>query len=327
MEINEVKEGVLCWIIFNENQISFDNTLKWMNDFRFFTPSKVKYRGKKKATVKFSEKNLHEGIKQTITYKDHYLLEIMDSNNSLKLHRGSRALLTLNLDIETFDKSANKIMDTVNKFFLGHEGFVGIVCSSKDNFIQNISDPAWMRLYGLPVNESALISDPMVTSRIIYDIENNPGHSHHLHGLWFGSCWAMWYGNQYFDFVSKAALLAFNNCSENIELSEDAIRIILHDNIWDYNLPQNRDKQWAFRKAASIDEVAERLKNTPYYSNNSNPSIEINTGSFDHGGVRQIIYYLDENGKNVSKAIAKRYRISELDKDGVTLWEKEVPVQ
>lgn len=154
----------------------------------------------------------------------------------------------------------------------------------------------------------------------IVDIEFNPGHSHRPNGIWFGSCWMMWYGKEYSKYIPMEVLANFKNCYENKIISNNCIRITLYENPWDYDKKENRDIQWDFRRSVGVDEVARALESNDKYNTDIDAAIEIIEGIFEHGGIRLIKYYYDSDGKLIEKSKAIEEKTYELGDKGELLW-------
>lgn len=162
-------------------------------------------------------------------------------------------------------------------------------------------------------------TSPIFPSEKIVDIEYNPGHSHRPLGIWFGSCYQMWFGRDYYQYISKDKLQMFCDCSENVVLDNDVIRITSYDDLWAYDKPENRRRQSAFRTQVGVDAVAHMLKSNAILD----PVVEILTGVFSNGGVRLIKHYLNSTGTVVPKSIATKVVTVEYSKYGEILYQDE----
>lgn len=57
-------------------------------------------------------------------------------------------------------------------------------------------------------------------------------------------------------------------------------------------------------------------------SDNIDAAIEISEGEFEHGGIRLLKYYCDEEDNLVEQSKASKAIIYELDKEGKIVWSK-----
>ena len=135
-----------------------------------------------------------------------------------------------------------------------YECVCGYIHNAEDDFWQNNTNLQYAEQKGKSLTDFNVISTPQFPNDNIIDIESNPGHSHLTNGYWFGSSWRMYFGNQYLHYIPKAVVLSFKDCFENKELENGAVQITLYENEGDFDLPENRIRQWAFRKHTGIDE-------------------------------------------------------------------------
>lgn len=226
-----------------------------------------------------------------------------------------------------FDQGiVDDVIQYVSNVMKEHCGIVSFMSSAEDNFWQNNMDVQYFTLKNKSLSNYKLIPKPMFPDKEIVDVEANPGHHHYTDGAWFGSSWTMWFGKEYFKFIPKEILTGFKNCYENIEFSEDLLRIKLYENIWDYELYENREKQCAFRKWTGIDEVAHTLIKQP--KTVDDPAISIQTeDSCKYGGIRRITYYFNRDGNVVTKSKAQVSKIYELAQSGDVLWTTEETIK
>ncbi|MBH5320959.1 hypothetical protein I6N90_24545 [Paenibacillus sp. GSMTC-2017] len=234
-----------------------------------------------------------------------------------------QAMISGRLKIED-DQEIKIISNRIEEIFLSYEGIVAFIADASDSFWQNNTDIKQYELIGKSQEHIVIISDPIIKSNKIVDIEQLPGHSHFTKDLWFGSCWRMWFGEGYYPYIPKKILSNINSCFENIEVENNSMRITLYPSIWEYNDPRNRNLQWLFRIQAGMDVVSDWLRaREDETKDNSNASIEI----FDeqhcvNGGIKLIKYYYDEDKQCVSKKIAKVCLSMEIDNSGNVVWEE-----
>ena len=151
---------------------------------------------------------------------------------------------------------------------------------------------------------------------ITSDFKKYPGYRFKTFGYGIGAFYRMWFGQGAYEILDKNALRSFS-CYENVVLDNDVTRITLYKNISDYNKKANRNKQMEFRKALSIDEIADKLKREEdeEIKRNADPEINIKEGNFEHGGVRLIQTYL-KDGELAHRSEADSVEERELDENG-----------
>lgn len=82
----------------------------------------------------------------------------------------------------------------------------------------------------------------------------------------------------------------------------------LYDDIMDFNNPENRAKQWAFRNHVNMEGIIHNIKYTPKHATpHHNPEIEFSVGEFEHGGDLIARHYFDKKGKPALKSHAVGY--------------------
>jgi len=191
-----------------------------------------------------------------------------------------------------------------------------------DNNMQNEEKVRMWNYYkvSLPKNIE-LFSDWRNEGEFLINSEDLPGHEHIQRGwgdnLWFGSCFQMYFSNIYYKYIPKELFDAFTDCEENIVLANGLRKITLFKNPDDYNLPLNRDRQWAFRRKLGIDSIAHEVCNPPKKGPVDLP-VEITKYDCKNGQTR-VTRYLDKNNKLVIPSKAVKKHIKEFLDDGITI--------
>lgn len=142
----------------------------------------------------------------------------------------------------------------------------GRICESIDNILQNIETPdSWRRKKRQLPDYVELLPNPIYTNereKELVSLESLPGHSHQMsydEKLWFGSCWQMYFSPTYYKYIPKVLFDGFQYCYEHIVFENGLRKITLFEKPEDFDLPENRAKQWAFRKKLGIDSIAHEL--------------------------------------------------------------------
>lgn len=188
------------------------------------------------------------------------------------MYKRSNAISFFSFKIEENIFLENKIdiLSTINKQFQKLDGIVGHAYLLKDNLLQNSTNPDTYIRNNKSLDGIRLIPSPNMKDQLIIDVEQFPGHFHLVNDLWFGSDWKMWFGKQYFQYISRDVLVSFDDCHENSELADGIISITLYKDILDYDNFESRSRHWAFRKYTGIDEVAHTMMNSPKNENQVN---------------------------------------------------------
>lgn len=310
-------------VILKSNVVNESISIKWFLSLLFFNAEKMSCKKLTKGKfVKADINKLQSEMKNELN-DDISSIIIKDSKNSVSLNKGSinKNITSLScvLDREIFDQNRWAIIELVNNLMKNH-GVVAYMCSLEDSFWQDNEQVEMYTLMGRGLDGVKTKKKEGNELEEIIDIEFNPGHSHRPNGIWFGSCWMMWYGENYFKYIPKQILLNFKDCYENKEISENCIRITLYESPWEYEKEENRDRQWRFRKNVGIDEIASILEESDGLSDDIDATIEISEGEFEHGGIRLFKYYYDSEDNLIEKSKAFKSIVYELDKHGKIVW-------
>lgn len=180
MKISE-ENGIYYTIIFDPDYITADSIIEIYDKLLLFEPSYI--YGTKIRRQKFSYAKFKMVIKNKFDRKisNIFIGEIQE----------------VNIDV---------LLDALDNTFVKYGGVVGFSCSAKDHLIQNLTNDV--------DQYKTIIKDETFGEKI--DIEQNPGHSHYIPvgrtHLWFGSCWAMWFGPKYYRFIPQEVLSRYNEC-------------------------------------------------------------------------------------------------------------------
>ncbi len=124
---------------------------------------------------------------------------------------------------------------------------------------------SWIRKLGKVPSYIRLIPNRESTSerdKYLIDLESIPTHYHLIKTgdrLWFGACAMMYFSNVYYKYISKEIWEEFTDCEENVVLENGLRKIVLYNDLSDFENPNNSIKQWAFRNQLGIDKVAHKL--------------------------------------------------------------------
>ncbi|WP_099223079.1 hypothetical protein [Listeria costaricensis] len=131
----------------------------------------------------------------------------------------------------------------------------------------------------------------------------------------------MWFGNDYYNYVSKEVLASFENCYSNERIGDSVICITLYEEILDFENPINRERQIDFKRHIHFEKILQQLK-VLAEQQDQDPQIEIETGKYPHGGIRLLKHYVDKNNELIPKSKATKVIINEYGKDGDILFQR-----
>ena len=221
----------------------------------------------------------------------------------------------------TYDGDGNLVKEyssTDNSLTTYRYGMLAYKCNWEDIFWQDMQDISIYEFYGKSTKGLRTIKSPLKLNEMVIDIEQNPGHSHNVFRVWFGAWHKMWFGEDYYQFVSREKLEKYKNCYENKYLGNNVIRITLFEDIWDFEKKKNRKRQLEFRKFMEIDKAAESYRK----NHKADPPVETIFEKGEHGGEKAILYYVDEEGNSSLKSKAKYIKYCEVSANGKILYEE-----
>lgn len=267
-------------------------------------------QNKKTKNINYSKEQFNDILANLLKTEDEF---VFDANN-VKYHfrilkKRHNCFFSITFSPDIFMDIRNKLFSLMNEVFNKDIAIVGYICDGMDNFWQSTEQVANYKDYNKAYEHLKLIQSPIFKHEMIIDIEQNPGHYHIVNDLWFGSCWAMWFGKQYYDYIPETAIASFNEGYENVQLENGARRVILYEDIFSYDNPNSRKVQQKFRDITGMDIVAHDLMKKP--PGNIDPTIEILNGSFEHGGTKMMKRYLDSNGEMTKKSKAAKVEVRE----------------
>ncbi|KZE42254.1 hypothetical protein AV540_25650 [Brevibacillus parabrevis] len=315
-------DKVIFHIVFENDSLTEQCLLDAFQGLVFFKATEMmgtEITGDKRK--KYKESVLVSGLKKEVRISKMSVFINDECYNTLEVYRGYfHSTLIGTLSNELFEANKDKLLNLLDDFFQNYSGISGFCCSLEDNYLQNLKDVTRYIAKGKSTDNLIIIQDPIFKNRQMIDVEYNPGHSHIVSDLWFGSCWRMWFGHQFFQYIPKDVILNFKDGYETQELTNGSVRITLYEDMCDYEKTENREIQWKFRRQVGMDEVAHQLEGQPIVVENPDPAIEIFTKDLQHGGARGITYYFNNEKEVVPKSKATESHSYEFDQYGEVIW-------
>lgn len=298
-------ENKIVWFLaYDTEKITLDVIKGWCDIiFQCFEPEKMICDGK---TSLYSKESVDEYLENNLN-NDQLSMSFIKDKNSFYLVKNDIEFRTVSFMVTLVREERTTLLDQIMDEYMVKGGIVAYKCTSEDEFWQDAD-----QIFYYKAKKRSLQGLKFTTSKIgvpetIVDVEYNPGHSHRYEGVWFGSCYEMWFGRPYYEFISKEKLQSFQNCYENVELGNDAVRITLYEDIWDFDNPVNRERQWDFRKSMGIDEVAHTLLKQPKkYRKPIDPQVEFEDKTENGVEYHWVINYADKNNKPIEKSKAAK---------------------
>ena len=300
-------------------------SLKWMTELKCFNPTGMKLDHYKKGrSVKYKEDVYNKELKQKIL-DDEYRIQIDDLNNSVECfvsdYSENVVIATANLEYDIYYLNEKSILSIISDIMV-NVGIVATIEDLTDWFLQNTNDVSDYKVYQKSLAGIPLVEDPYVRGKKIIDVEKLPGYGQQIGSIWVGAAWKIWFGRPYYEFVPRECIERFQECYSNEKISDDCYCITLYKDLNEYSKPENRKRQWKFKEAINFPAVVKKLKEREK-NREKNPSIEIKSGNFEHGGMKQFWYYVDSDNNLVKKSNAVKIKIHEYDRAGYIIWRGE----
>ena len=298
---------------------------KWFKEMLLFTPTHMTLPSRTKSTTKkYKQDYFFERLNKEFLV-DIYKISCSDDINNIHCFKNSTSkdvmICSASIDIKLYKTSEKSIMSLIDEI-MNTTGIVAIIYNLNDWFWQNntqLNIYEWKNrsLDGIPLKPHRIFKNEMAV-----DVEKFPGYDEQIDSIWFGAAWKMWFGEPYYEFISKEAIENFKDCYKNEKTAGNCRCITLYEDMDDYENPANRARQWKFKEAIDFQNVIEKLRETGI-NRVDDPELEIEIGEFAHGGIRLFKGYFDDEGNSVPKSKASKMKISEHGTDGSVLWEDE----
>ena len=330
----ELKERLRNRVLFHigvgGSEFTRETIQKYFSSLCFFKPVEMSiYRYLKGGVRRYKEALFNEAIfDKKVTN-----LRLRGDSNSICMSSSweTSSYFDMILTKEIWEEHKSAIIQNYQEIFTTLGASFGFMVNQFDySVIQNPQDLGEYKYYQVDDSDYPGIWDiPLLPLRSgdIYprvDISYLPGNSIQYDRRVFAPGTYMWAGPDFNGLIYPETLENFNECEENTEFAPGYRRIILWDNVFEYNHPTYRERQWAFRKHIDLDGLKERIRSATKNENSqSDPSIEFKTGKFEHGGTLMGIAYIDKKGRACKKSEAYACIKREMNGDDV-VWQERV---
>ncbi len=275
-----------------------------------FKNIRYKVGNKPAKELSFTEEKFDKTLNDLLKTENRFIFEAYDNQYDFRLPKKDNSyLVSFSFSVEKFLQNKTQLFSLIDEVFNKDLAYVAFACHYNDITWQNMDDLEYIKAKNQPYEHLKLIPHPYFKEQMIVDIEQNAGHSHMVDDLWFGSCWAMWFGKDYYNYISETAIESFKDGFENVQLENGARRILLYKDIFDYDNSENRKIQQRFREVTGMDIVAHELMKKP--PKDVDPTIEILNGNFEHGGTKIMKRYLDSQNEMIEKSKAVKVEVRE----------------
>jgi hypothetical protein len=185
---------------------------------------------------------------------------------------------------------------------------------------RNLSIPSYIQIIPNPNYIEGAPGMDMIVKEYL-SIESLPGHIHHMNYsdmLSFGSCWQMYFSPLYYKYIPKSLWDGLENFYEHKIFKNGLRKVTLFENIDNFDNPENRALQWAFRRQLGIDSIAHELTKANNRIEPNNLPVLITKQNCEKGQTR-VIRYLDKNDNLIASNLAVKKEIKEYLEDGITV--------
>ena len=332
--VTSLKNKLKISVCVYENKFDREAVYKWFTDFCFFKPCRMEIS----KNGQYSSKRYNESVfKEAAFDKKVKTLRLEDRKwGSIEFETdGFTAEFSAGIPLNLWTEEKAEIIEKYQEIFMELGGCFGYVVNSFDDvIIQNPRDAGVYKRLKLGDSDFPGI-DKIPTIRIdrstpypLYQIDPTylPGHRERYGKMAFTVAPYMWFGPDFSRFFSQEKLANFSSCQENNEFAVGYRRICLWDDVAEYNAELYRERQWSFLKETKMREIVKELRSKPYDIKSADyaadPSVEIERGSFSHGGTILVKFYVDKKGKACTKSSAYAYIQREMDGNTIKCQEK-----
>lgn len=297
-----------------------ENIFQRLQSLLWFEPTEVLMMSRG-VTVPYRTESIHHVLRNEMK-NSRFTFRIADSDEHknyvsfTKLRYHSH--ISLLFDGEHVEVS--DIIERLDKLVVNLDAITAFGMSRDDFFWQNNQDPKYYKKHNKPLSDVKIIPDPILTNRQRVDLRSLPGSVGYFQEIPFTSSWTMWFGPSFFNYVSFEMLMAYEGFWQKEILDRTCVRVSLYEHPWEYELPENRELQWRFKRYMNWDKIVEGLKTSGEASTASDPAIEFLTTQLAYGGDIRVNYYYNDDRQLVPRSQATMVEAYELQKNGVVVW-------
>lgn len=291
------------------NKCEKEEVFRWFTHLKLFKPTRMGLLGK---YARYDETRLRTAIMSN----SQGAWSIEDrSHNNIHVCISATASFHAWLNADIWSTKKDDILSFLDSFFVNSGACYGYVVNAFDHqMIQNTTNPTDYEFHGVTdsdfpgIREIPLVPSGFPTTPFRPDPSCLPGAKTQYDHLQFVVAPYMWVGPEFYAVVDENVLSDYDQCEENIEFAPNCRRICLWENLYEYNAPIYRQRQWAFREKTNWAEAMKHLSETlPIYykkDNQNDAQVEFYTGKFPHGGTLLCKFYVDAHGAPCPKSEA-----------------------
>ena len=307
------EQDVIKWDILHKNELHFwlniyggdysrESVLKFFNKFCFFKPKgfDIYTNNGDDSHFRYSE----ESFADTVLHTKENSIRLRNLRKAYEINYSdfqSDTIMDFNMPLDIWEDQKYDFIANVDEIFVELGGCFAYITNAFDesevhskhlDSRKYLSDRDYDGILNIPtyIDSSGIFVHEYVDTKFL------PAHQFTYRRMQFKPVNYMWIGPDFYRFFSKETLKNFGNCVENVEIFPGFSRICLWEDLYDYNNPIYRERQWDFRNTMKFDDIFKELKSKRCVPQDpkSNPLIEFKTGKFPHGGDLFVIAYHDD---------------------------------
>ncbi len=305
----------------NNGYVDADALIELIYTFIFFEPHKmdINHHWRNKKKIKYDEAEFKSALRNVVENPDQHYIRLYDKDDLkvMRIYLDNEGFdFVSSMPVEAFDKNKLYYLKRFQELFIRLDGVFGFMGNDFDISVIGDLKIRDIEKYGLTdddftgINDIPIIYSDFNHSRDVFDLSYLPQRPINLGHFHMPPAHYMWCGPDFMHIYGKEKVENFNKCIYNKEFSPDFREICLWENISEYNHPQFRESQWAFRKDLRLEETLLEFNDTAFLERKHrkkayDPEVEMLTGTFPHGGDFLVKHYFTKRKKPISRSEAQ----------------------
>ncbi|MBQ8920652.1 MAG: hypothetical protein IJ060_00620 [Oscillospiraceae bacterium] len=329
-------DGIHLVMHLPRNEVPADDIITLSHELMRFQPTGFRSTQKARQFRRLGSKTFWEQLRLNLSYDDVMHISAHTGIHDRLSFRYEPATDILCIFLHLEDDCYDAVQETVHRFAQTHPIHSAALRTNAEsswnsygNFLRDNENQSVAKIKAEhpEITEVALIYQNTTPPTPLIDNRQFPGFTTEFDGVWFGCTNEMWFGAAYDRHIPLKTLAAFQDCAEKETLPNGTVHITMFDAPDAFKEPEAQRRAWAFRAHTDYVNLAEawRRQQAAAPERRGFANMEIEDGSFPHGGCKRILRYLDENGRPTIRRKAKQVHISERGTDGKAVFEEIVP--
>ncbi|MBR5364116.1 MAG: hypothetical protein IK134_12455 [Oscillospiraceae bacterium] len=330
-------DGIHLVMHLPRNEIPADDIIALSHELLLFQPTGFKSMPKARQFKRLGSKTFWEQLRLNLSYDDKMHMDAHSGIYDSLFFRYEPVTDILAVFLYLKDDRYDAVHEIVQRFVQTHPVYSAALRTRAEsswnsyvNFLRANENRSVAKIKAEhpEITEVKLVYQNTTPPTPLIDNRQFAGYTTEFDGVWFGCTNEMWFGKGYDKYLPLQTLAAFTECANNETLRNGTVHITMYDTPDAFKEPGSQRRAWAFRALTDYVNLAEawrkRLAAAPERRGFAN--MEIEDGSFPHGGCKRILTYLDENGRPTIRKKASQVHISERGSDGTAVFEEIAPI-